>query len=93
MKTVCFIAALLFAGAAHAATDEECSQATNIAVATFKARKDGLTEDMAMKMLRDKQIYSGLPVWAVKQALRAPIETPELLLRGMLFGECRKREE
>ncbi|AWM87349.1 hypothetical protein [Microvirga sp. 17 mud 1-3] len=76
---------------ADEAVDLKCSQATNVAVATFNARKDGLTESQAMGMLREQKIYSGILVWAVKQGLRAPADAAEWVVRGSVFGECVKR--
>lgn len=73
-------------------TDEQCSAATALAMTAFEARKKGMTEDMAMDMLRNQKIYSGLPVWAVKQAMRAPGDMAPWILRGSIFGECRKRD-
>lgn len=86
-------ASLIACQPASAATDEACSQVTGIATTAFKARKEGATEDAALNILRQNKVYSGLPVWAVKQAFKAPIDTPDWVFQGFLFGECRKRAE
>lgn len=94
MKRLLIIAALLIATSAQAApTDEQCNAAADSAVAALEARNAGVTEDMAMDILRGQKIYSGLPVWAVKQAFDAPADVSAWMLRGFIFGECGKREE
>jgi hypothetical protein len=95
MKRLLIIAAVMFATTAHAAppTDEQCSAAASLAEGALKWRQAGITEEVAMEFLRQKQIYSGLPVWAIKQAYDAPADVSAWMLKGSIFGECRKREE
>lgn len=73
-------------------TDEQCSIAVDIAKKVLDARKNGATENQVMDQFRAQKIYSGLPVWAAKQAFDAPLDTPGWMLGGALFGECRKKE-
>jgi hypothetical protein len=88
------LAALLLAGIAQAApTDEQCSNAANLAEAALEARQAGITEDAAMDYLRHQGVYSGLPVWAVKQAYDAPANVSAWMLKGHVFGACKGREE
>lgn len=95
IKRTLIIAALLAATAAHAAppTPEQCSEAADLAEGALKWRQAGVTEEVAMEYLRQKQIYSGLPVWAIKQAFDAPADIEPWMLTGSVFGECRKRKE
>lgn len=95
MKRLLIIAALLAATAAHAAppTLEQCSEAADLADGALKWRQAGITKEVAMEFLRQKQMYSGLPVWAIKQAFDAPADIAPWILKGSVFGECRKREE
>lgn len=95
MKRLLIIAALLAATAAHAAapTLEQCSEASDLAEGALKWRLAGVTEEVAMEFLRQKQMYSGLPVWAIKQAYKAEPDIAPWILKGSVFGECRKRTE
>ncbi len=95
MKRLLIIAALLAATAANAAppTLEQCSGAADLAEGALKWRQAGITEEVAMEYLRQKQMYSGLPVWAIKQAYKAEADIAPWILKGSVFGECRKREE
>lgn len=95
MKRLLIIAALLAATTAHAAppTLEQCSEASDLAEGALKWRQAGITEEVAMEYLRQKKIYSGLPVWAIKQAYKADSDIAPWILKGSIFGECRKRTE
>lgn len=86
-------AALAMAATAQAAapTPEECSKATNFGMAVFEFRKRGATEKQVLDLMREKKLYSGLPVWAANQAMKAPLNTADWVLRGTLMGECGKR--
>lgn len=87
------IAAMTMATTVQAAppTDEECSAATTFGMAVFEFRKQGATEDQIIDMMREKKLYSGLPVWAANQAMKVSLDTSEFLLRGTLMAECGKR--
>lgn len=74
-------------------TLEQCSEAADLADGALKWRQAGITEEVAMGFLRQKKIYSGLPVWAIKQAFDAPADIAPWILKGSIFGECRKRTE
>ena len=91
---ITLLAALAVSTTAQAdeSVDLKCNQATKMAVAAFQAKQEGMTEDQAMDMLREQQIYSGIIVWAVKQGLSAPDNTAEWVLKGSVFGECVKRK-
>lgn len=95
IKRALIIAALLAATAAHAAppTLEQCSGAADLAEGALKWRQAGITEEVAMEYLRQKKAYSGLPVWAIKQAYKADSDIAPWILKGSVFGECRKRTE
>jgi hypothetical protein len=94
MNRALFLAALLLASTAKAApSDEECSQAAGIAEGALQWRQAGISEEVAMGFLRHQKVYSGLPVWAVKQAYDAPADVSPWMLKGFVFGECREREE
>ena len=94
MKRLLIIAAMMLATSAQAApTDEQCSAAAELAEGALQWRQAGITEEVAMEFLRQKQIYSGLPVWAIKSAYDAPADVSAWMLKGSVFGECRKREE
>ena len=95
MKRLLIIAALLAATAAHAAapTPEQCTEAADLTEGALKWRQAGITEEVAMEYLRQKKIYSGLPVWAIKQAYKADADIAPWILKGSVFGECRKRTE
>lgn len=94
MKTIILAAAVLIPTVAMAApTAEQCSAATELAVKAFEMRRAGVTEDQLLGELRSRKIYSGLPVWAVKQGISAPVGTSEWLLRGHVFGECLERAQ
>lgn len=86
-------AGLVLATMAHAApTPEQCSGATELGLAALKARRNGVPLDSVLELLRQNNMHSGLPVWAVKQAYKAPNDVPEWMFRGALFGECQKRD-
>lgn len=89
------IAALILSGTAYAApaTDEQCSAATDLAAHTMQLRRSGITEDAVLDVLRQQEVYSGLPVWAVKQAYDAPLDAPTWMFRGHVFGACKGREQ
>lgn len=94
MKRLLIIVSLLAASAVQAApTDEQCSDAAQLADGALKWRQAGITEDVAMEYLRQNKIYSGLPVWAIKQAYSAPADVSGWMLRGSVMGACREREE
>lgn len=94
MKNIIVIASILFsASAAAAPTDEQCSAAAQLADGALKWRQAGITEDVAMEFLHQRKIYSGLPVWAVKQAYDAPADVSGWMLRGSVMGACRERAE
>lgn len=94
MKALIIAAALMLASVAQAKpTDEQCSQAAELAKGALEARQAGITEEVAMEYLRHQGVYSGLPVWAVKQGYDAPVDMSAWMLGGFVFGECRRREE
>lgn len=94
MNRLLIIAALLAATSAQAApTTEQCSAAADLASGAMNWRRAGITEDVAMEYLRKKQIYSGLPVWAIKYAYDAPADVSGWMLKGSVMADCRKREE
>ncbi|BAO20638.1 hypothetical protein [Pseudomonas phage PPpW-3] len=94
MNRLLTIACLMLATAAQAApTDEQCSAAAGIADGALKWRQAGITEEVAMEFLRHQGVYSGLPVWAVKQAYDAPADVSGWMLRGQIMSDCREREE
>lgn len=94
MIRLLIIAGLFAATAAQAApTLEQCSSAADLSEGALKWRQAGITEEVAMEFLRQKQMYSGLPVWAIKQAFDAPADIAPWILKGSVFGECRKRKE
>lgn len=86
-----FAAALLMVATAQAASQEQCTDATRLALAALEARQAGVDEDAAMDFLRHQGVYSGLPVWAVKQAYSAPADVPAWMLRGAVFSACLER--
>lgn len=89
----CLVALVSLERVEAAPTDEQCSSAARIAVGAFEWRQAGITEEVAMGFLRHQKVYSGLPVWAVKQAYEAPADVSLWVLRGHVFGTCREREE
>lgn len=94
MKRIIAIATILASGTAQAApTPEQCSNAANLAAAAFDMRMQGISEEFAMDYLRHQGVYSGLPVWAVKQAFDAPADVPVWMLKGHVMGECGRRTE
>jgi hypothetical protein len=81
-------------GVANAApTDEQCAGAAELAKGALEARQAGVTEEVAMEYLRHQGVYSGLPVWAVKQGYNAPADVSAWMLGGFVFSECKRREE
>lgn len=95
IKRALIIAAMLVATAAQAAkpTLEQCTGAADLAEGALRWRQAGISEEVAMEYLRQKKAYSGLPVWAVKQAYSADSDIAPWILKGSVFGECRKRTE
>lgn len=95
MALVALIVFTVAPGRAEAAppTLEQCSEAADLAEGALKWRQAGITEEVAMEFLRQKKMYSGLPVWAIKQAFDAPADIAPWILKGSIFGECRKRTE
>lgn len=93
MKRLMILVALLVATTAQAApTSEQCSAAANISVYALEVRQNGLPEDVVLAYLRTQGAYSGLPVWAVKSAYDAPLNIKPWILKGLVLGECRKRD-
>lgn len=97
LAVMCGVAIIDFTAAANRAeaapTLEQCSEASELSEGALKWRQAGITEEVAMEFLRQKQMYSGLPVWAIKQAYKAESDIAPWILKGSVFGECRKRTE
>lgn len=94
MRALAILLLCVTASAASAApTEQQCSAAANLSVSALQWRRNGINEDAAMEFLRSRKIYSGLPVWAIKQAYDAPPDVPAWILRGSIFNACLERKE
>lgn len=94
MRVAAIAAALMMASIAQAKpTDEQCAGAAELAKGALEARQAGITEAVALEYLRHQGVYSGLPVWAVKQGYEAPADMSAWMLGGFVLSECKRREE
>ncbi|MGQ3289065.1 hypothetical protein [Sphingopyxis sp.] len=96
MRKLAFTATLaaLLTGCSTEADDkieQLCSDATELAVTTLRAREQGMTEDDAFNRLREQKVYGGIRAWAVEAAFEAPPNVSEAIFRGSVFAECKKR--